>query len=93
MSLCGGVDLSKTILAGMTDDQLRAWLASAQQAYFDFMTGGKPVEVTYTQGDGQKSVTYNKANIAGLTMLIKQIQIQLGIVSGRTAIRPYFSGR
>lgn len=69
-----------SIFAGMTTAQLQAGLASAQQAYIDFSSGGKIVTATYAQGDGQKSVTYTAASIANLTALIKEFQAQLGII-------------
>lgn len=73
--------LSRTsIFAGMSTTQLQAVLASAQQAYIDLTTGGKPQAAAYTQGDGSKSVTYTPASLPNLTMLIKQLQAQLGII-------------
>ncbi|NHN83656.1 phage head-tail adapter protein [Acetobacter musti] len=78
-----------SILAGMTPDQLRAALASAQSALIQLQTGGKPVSVSYAQGDGSRSVTYTQASIAGLTALIMQLQRQLGI-GRRRALRPIF---
>ncbi|WP_368040891.1 gpW family head-tail joining protein [Acetobacter estunensis] len=78
-----------SILAGMSRDQLQAALASAQNALMQLTTGGKPVSVSYAQGDGSRSVTYTAASIPSLTALIMQIQRQLGI-GRRRALRPFF---
>lgn len=71
---------SKSIFAGMTTAQLQAALSAAQQAYLDLASGAKVVTVSYTQGDGAKSVTYAQTSMANLVALIKQLQAQLGIV-------------
>lgn len=83
--------LNQTILAGVDRTTLQQWLTMAQSAYNSLMTGRREVTVTYTQGDGQKSVTYAKADMAMLTQYIMQLQIQLGIKRGRRAITPFFS--
>lgn len=89
-----GVDTSMTILAGVSNTLLNQWLTQAQQAYADLMTGGKPIMVTYSQGDGSnKSVTYTRTDAQQLTMWIKQLQTQLGIICGRRPMRPVFNGR
>jgi hypothetical protein len=70
-----------SILAGMQTSALRTALTNAQQAYLDLSTGAKGESYSYTQGDGSKAVTYNKANLADLTNLIRTLQAQLGIVT------------
>ena len=87
------IDLSRTVLAGMTTLQLQTAYATAQQAYIDLMTGGKPITVSYAQGDGQKTVVYHKTDMMNLTMFIQQLQVQLGISNGRRPMRPFFSAR
>lgn len=78
---------STSILAGMSTAALQLALSSAQQAYLDLSTGAKVQTAVYTQGDGNKSVTYTPANLGALTALIKQLQAQIGIVRrGRRAI-------
>lgn len=72
---------STSIFAGMSTPALQAALTSAQQAYIDLTTGGKLEVAAYTQGDGSKSVTYTRAQLGALTLLIKQLQAQLGIIS------------
>jgi hypothetical protein len=94
MSGCnGGIDLNRTILAGVDNATLKKWLTDAQNALNSLMLGTKAIEVTYTQGDGQRSVTYTRTNMQQLTMWIGQIQAQLGVTHGRRPMRPVFSGR
>jgi hypothetical protein len=47
----------------MTRDQLQAALTSAQQAYIELSTGAKGVSFTYSQDDGNRSVTYQQTDI------------------------------
>jgi hypothetical protein len=84
------IDRSKTDLAGVSTATLQQWLADAQQALHDLSIGGKPVTVTYTQGDGQKSVTYTRAEAGALRGYIEELKAQLGITCGRRPIRPFF---
>ncbi|TMV66769.1 phage head-tail adapter protein [Thioclava sp. BHET1] len=70
----------------MSTAQLQAYLANAQQAYIELSSGAKVVTVSYTQGNGSKSVTYQQANLTNLTALIQQLQAQLGII--RSPRRP-----
>lgn len=79
-------DPSRSLLAGMTTQQLQAALASAQQAYTELTTGTKGVTFSYTQGDGARSVTYQQTNVQQLAAFIQLLQSQLGIV--RHARRP-----
>jgi len=71
---------STSIFAGMSTVQLQQALANAQQAYLDLSTGAKAVTLNYTQGDGQKSVTYTAASLPNIVATIKELQAQLGIV-------------
>ena len=71
---------STSILAGRSTAQLQADLAQLQQAYIDLSSGAKGETYSYTQGDGAKSVTYTRANIAQLVAAIREIQAQLGII-------------
>src|SRR5260363_171325 len=43
-------------------------------------TGSKYESVSFAQGDGSKSVSYTRANLAQLVMLIKTLQAQLGLI-------------
>lgn len=84
-------DPSKTILAGMDTAVLTANLAKLQQIYLDLSSGQKGESFSYAQGDGSKAVTYSRANISQLTMAIRQLQAQLGVIEApRRAMRVYF---
>lgn len=76
------------LLAGMPTTTLQKALVDAQQAYLDLSSGAKGVSYSYTQGDGARAVTYTQTNIQQLIVLIKTLQLQLGIVSqGRRPVR------
>jgi hypothetical protein len=79
--LRGGYNPATSIFAGMTQEQLQTALTNAQQVYLQLQSGAKAVTLSYTQGDGTKSVTYQQASTGGLVQLIKQLQAQLGIVN------------
>lgn len=83
-------DPTQSIFAGMTTAQLQTALANAQQAYIDLSSGAKVVQVSYTQGDGAKSVTYVAAQLPMIAALIRQLQAQLGLTCGRRPIRFIF---
>jgi gpW len=84
-------DPSQSILAGVPRAVLLANLATAQNAYMQLMTGTKIVQVGYTQGDGNKNVTYNQADMGALMAYIQLLQSQLGIVQrARQPMRPWF---
>ena len=70
----------------MSNAALQQALNAAQQAYIDISTGAKGESYSYAQGDGARSVTYSKANIAELSALIRQLQMQLGLI--KRARRP-----
>ena len=73
---------SRTILAGMSVDVLTAQLSVMQQAYLDLSTGAKGEEYSYTQGDGAKSVTYTRTNLAALGQAIISVQTQIDLING-----------
>jgi hypothetical protein len=77
---------NETMLAGLPKATLQQWLTTAQSAYMQLITGGKPISVSY---DG-KAVTYTAAGAAQLQAFIMLLQRQLGINRGRRALRPYF---
>jgi hypothetical protein len=75
----------------MSTAQLQTALANAQQAYLDLSTGAKAVTLSYAQGAGSKSVTYQQTSLPNLVALIKQLQAQLGIVHRpRSPMRPVY---
>ena len=69
----------KTLLTGMSQEQLKQALSQAQQAYIDLSTGAKGVSFSYTQGDGTRSVSYQQTSLGDLLALIQTIQAMLGI--------------
>lgn len=75
-----------TILTGMTQAQAYAALAQAQADYIAVLSGSKGESFSYGQGDGTKSVTYTRANIAGLVQLIGALQVAAGV--SRRSRRP-----
>lgn len=76
----------KTLLTGMSQEQLKQALNQAQQAYIDLSTGAKGVSFSYTQGDGTRSVSYQQTSLGDLLALIQTIQAMLDI-SRRRPIR------
>lgn len=75
---------------GLTTVQLQQRLTAAQQAIHDLTVGGKPETAALTQGDGSRSVTYTKANLAGLEAYVSRLAIALGLVPRRRPVRPFF---
>ncbi|WP_295541063.1 gpW family head-tail joining protein [uncultured Pseudacidovorax sp.] len=73
------MNCNTSVLTGMTKEQLQAALASAQKAYVDLMTGAKAVTLSYTQGDGARSVTYQQTNQQQLVAFIQLLQQALGL--------------
>ena len=70
-------------LYGMTTAQLQSALTQAQNAYVALMTGARTVSISYSQGDGSKSVTYDRVEggVAQIRMFINELQRALGITS------------
>lgn len=80
-------DPSRSLLAGMDTGVLQARLQLMQQDYLDLQAGRKLISASYTQGDGAKSVVYDKTSLGQLAMAIRQLQAQLGVIcSPRRAI-------
>lgn len=67
-------------LYGMTQQQLQTALTNAQTAYVALMTGQRTVNLSYSQGDGSKSVTFDRleGGIAQLRLFIQELQRALG---------------
>lgn len=65
--------------AGMTVAQLQAALNAAQAAYLDLLTGQAIATVSYSQGDGAKSVTRRVTSAGECLALIAQLQRALGM--------------
>ena len=80
-------------LIGVPAPTLQAWLTQAQTALNQLRTGGMPVEVSYSQGDGgAKMVRYTPAKIADLRAYINDLQRALGMLRARRAIPVRFMG-
>lgn len=76
---------------GMTQAQLQALLVQAQTAYTEVMLGGKNVTLSYSQGDGAKSVTRQMTSTQNVLMFIMMIQRALGLCCGqRRPLRPVY---
>ena len=83
--------MQPSLLAGMDQPALRTALSAAQQALIRLQMGEARVSLTYGQGDGNKSVTYQQTDLPQLTNLIQTLQHQLGInPKPRRVIRPRF---
>jgi hypothetical protein len=78
------------VFAGMAVPALQAYLAQAQAALIALETGGMVATVSYAQGEGNRSVTYTRADSGRLRQLIVDLQAALGIRS-RRAIGVSFS--
>jgi hypothetical protein len=71
---------------GMSQPQLRTALAAAQSALIDLQMGKAVVSLSYSQGDGAKSITRKMGTVAECTALILQLQRALGIAPRRRMI-------
>jgi gpW len=60
-------------LYGMTDAQLQAALTKAQAALVALRTGTKVVSISYAQGEGSRSTTFDKTDLANLRMFIAEL--------------------
>ena len=78
-------------LTGVAPSTLQTWLSTAQQALADLLTGNKPVTVSYAQGEGNRSVTYRRADETTLRAWILELQQALNVPgTRRRPIRPRF---
>lgn len=73
--------------AGMSTAQAQALLTSAQTAYANLSMGALAETVAYDQGTGSRSVTYTRASMSNLLLLITQLQQALGQAPRRHPIR------
>lgn len=70
-------------LYGMSQAQLQAALTNAQTAYTQLMSGARAVTLSYSQGDGSKSVSYDRVDMAQLRFFIQELQQALGVLPCR----------
>ena len=64
-------------LIGVPAGTLQVWLGQAQQALQSLATGQQVSTVMYSQGEGSRSVTYRRTDIASLNAWIMQLQLAL----------------
>ena len=76
--------------AGIPPVTLQQWLADAQTARHELVTGRRAQMVAYGQGDGTKSVTYTRANLADIDNYIASLTNALGL-GRRRAVGVAFS--
>jgi hypothetical protein len=81
-----------SVFDGMSTEQLRAALISAQTALIDLQTGQAYASLSYAQRDGSKSVTKRVTTVAEATALILQLQIALRIAPRRRASTFIYQG-
>lgn len=85
-----------SVLDGLDLATLQGQLTAMQTALLALQTGSLTVSVSYSQGDGSRSVTYSQANIGSLTQAILNVQQQIDILNGvagprrRRPIMPVF---
>ena len=70
-------------LSGVAPAKLQVWLGQAQLALQNLMTGAQAVTVSYAQGTGNRSVTYQRTNVGDLRAWIGEIQAALGVRTRR----------
>jgi hypothetical protein len=71
-----------SLFDGMSPDQLRAALNAAQTAYIQLQSGTAVVTLSYTQGDGAKSVGRRLTSPSECARLIVQLKQALGMPTG-----------
>ena len=85
-----------SIFDGIDVTALRLRLASMQTDYLDLLQGRKVESASYAQGDGNRAVTYTKANLGDLTQAIIAVQTAIDAAPGlcrqgrRAPVVPYF---
>ena len=90
MSYSSGPDTMPSEFVGQTTATLTQWLADAQLALQQLTMGSNPNAVSYSQGDGSKSVTYQPSDIGMLQNRISSLAYALGLSPRRRAMRPGF---
>lgn len=73
-------DPTASSLAGVDPVTLQTWLTQAQAAMAALATGTKTVNLSYGMGDGHRTVTYQRTDMAQLRAWIALLQAQLGVV-------------
>jgi hypothetical protein len=84
------IDQSRTVLAGIPLATLQLWQPRLQAALLNTALGQNPVSLSYAQGDGSKSITYNITSFAQARSLLDLVNRLLGNPPSRRAMRPIF---
>ncbi len=63
-----------------TTEEYQAWLTKAEESLNKLMTGTKTAEVTYFG----RTVKYSQTNVGDLRAYIRELEVKLGLRSGRT---------
>lgn len=77
-------------LQGVPAATLQLWLGQAQTALHTLQIGGMVATASYSQGDGQKTVTYTRANMGALRVYVRELQQALGNIRARRPIGVQF---
>lgn len=73
--------------AGLPRATLQSYLNQATTALHNLLVNGQATTVSYSSGDGQKSVTYSRTNETALRNHIRELKSVLRIGPGRHALR------
>lgn len=68
-----------TVFDGLPREQLQSQLTALQNAALALVSGQSVITATYMQGDGNKSVTFKRADLATINATILQLQQILGL--------------
>jgi gpW len=75
---------------GIPINVLWHWHSELQIVLQKLLTQGQVESVSYSQGDGGRSVTYTRADIGMLERRLRDLGRVLGINRGRRALTPIF---
>ena len=73
--------------AGLPPATLQAFLAQAQTALNSLICGNTVATISYGEAQGQKSVTYTRADVGKLRLHVYELKQLLGMVPRRRAAR------
>ena len=75
-------------LAGVDAATLSVWLRQAQAALQALVTGQQVTTASYSQGEGQRMVTYRRADVVALRAWILELQAAVNPGSSTSGRRP-----
>ena len=78
-------------LVGVPQATLQAWLLQAQTAMNELAIGQRVAQVSYSQGTGNRMVTYKQSDMGVLRGYIQELKAALGLSCGRHPITPFFT--